>query len=145
MDGNKLEAGNLVVDGIYWNKVPRAKDWYTPPWHQQVFTFRVRYCLKGDVYLVDPTIPCPFPRIRYRYHALSLNPKKISDESREQLNQALNQRKLIDFYEGNLHEETEEEGDEEQEDDEQYDDSNSNSSDESNSDENDDGENKQPL
>ena len=143
MDGIRLEAGSQVVDGVYWNPVPRAKDWYTPPNEETIFTFRVRYCLKGEIYLIEPTDSYPFPRIKYREQALSLNPLKISDGSREQLNQALNQRKLIDFIEGNLQEDSEKDGDEEQQ--QEYDEStDSESSNTDDEDDEDDGDENQP-
>ena len=118
MDGNKLEAGSQVADGLYWNPVPRAKDWYTPPQKEQVFTFRVRYVLKGDLYMLDQSESYPFPNNRRdRETVLKLKPCKISAGSREQLNQAMNQRKLIDFIEGDLLDSASEGGEEEDTDD----------------------------
>ena len=66
----ELPDGAMVCKGIYWNKVPRAPRWYTPPPPENEHLFRVRYVLCPDITMEDPSDTVNLPT-RYR------NKKKV--------------------------------------------------------------------
>lgn len=97
-----LPAGSMVAKGIYWNKVARATDWYTPPppLREEERTFRIRYVLKGNISLLGHNNGAIFPSNRRdRQSVLAKNPMKICENSRIELEQLIAERALLDYLE----------------------------------------------
>ena len=80
---NEVPDGTMVCKGIYWNPVPDAKGWCTPPPggnRAKKHIFRVQYVLHPKVTMQDPTDEIALPK-RYggkkKEQVMALAPKQI--------------------------------------------------------------------
>ena len=104
LDGNILEAGSIVADGIYWNPVGRATHWYTPPTVPQVHKFRVRYVASTNIEMEAPSDTVKLPNRRDRAAVMALQPLRLSKAAHELIQAAMARRARINFEEGGTYE-----------------------------------------
>jgi hypothetical protein len=97
-----LTAGSIVVRGVYWNPVGRAKHWFTPPPNLQrvEHLFRVKYVVQANVVVEQPSDTVRLPNRRDRQRILSLNPLRVSAESHNKILSEIALRARLDYEEG---------------------------------------------
>lgn len=119
-----MKAGTMVCRAIYWNPVPSAKNWYTPPTtniESNKKLFRVRYIVANPFVNTVPIsnenrLPNGLEK-RLKQCCVVLGARKIPTHAHEAIIDEIARRALIDYYEGDAQDR--EDSDDEIEDNEQ--------------------------
>jgi hypothetical protein len=93
-----LRQGELVCDAKYCNKVPRAKNWYTPPQANSSTAVRLQQVVASAISLVGTT-RARLPNTCDRKTAEILDAKKVSDEDHEAILEEIGMREGLDHDE----------------------------------------------
>lgn len=105
-----LKRGEKVVRGKYWNKVPGAKQWYTPSDPEEYVTVRLQQVLCAHLVLVEESPTCTLPNsLRNKSSVRRKGAMRVSDRDHARIDQEVERRDILDFVE-------EEEGDQEEDD-----------------------------
>ena len=100
---NYLEAGSIVVTGVFLNIVPRATRWYTPPPDRtKEYLFRVRYVLDPGVVMEAPSVTVVLPNSTNKADIMNLHPRRVSKHSCATIDTEIGRRAMLDYwqYEG---------------------------------------------
>jgi hypothetical protein len=87
-----------VCDAKYCNKVPRAKNWYTPPQANSSTVVRLQQVVASAISLVGTT-GARLPNTCDRKTAERLDAKKVSDEDHEAILEEIGMREGLDHDE----------------------------------------------
>jgi hypothetical protein len=95
----QIEKGELVCDGKYWNKVPRAKLWYTRPTEPLPTVVRMQQVVSSKVELESISELNQLPHNCDRRTATHLGAKRISNEDHDEMLEEIHQREALEFDE----------------------------------------------
>jgi hypothetical protein len=95
----KIDKGELVCDGRYWNKVPRAKLWYTPPAEPLDTVVRMQQVVSSKVELEAISEMNKLPITCDRQAAIVLGAKRIRNEDHDEMLEEIYRREALDFDE----------------------------------------------
>ena len=105
---NEVPDGTMVCKGIYWNPVPDAKGWYTPPPggnRAKKHIFRVQYVLHPKVTMQDPTDEIALPK-RYggkkKEQVMAMGPKQILPKHHDMIEHEKYWKDMMDFVEEDM-------------------------------------------
>jgi hypothetical protein len=110
-----LEAGELVCEARYLNKVPRARQWYTAPTTDLPTTVRLQQVIDPMLELLEISPANKLPNNCDKRACERLQARKISNESHEELIEEIHRRECLDFDEEHGQEEEESSDDDESE------------------------------
>ena len=114
----RLEAGALVVDAEYRNKVARANGWYTKPTEKLKTPVRVQQVVALDLALEPISPKNKLPNTCDKKAATKLKAEKLSDEDHEAIMEEICRRDVLEYDEeedGDEDEDEHESGDDEEE------------------------------
>jgi hypothetical protein len=103
----QLEEGELVCEATYFEKVPRARFWYTPT--EMTTVLRVQQVVATKIELVEPSPTNPLPNTCKKRDAERLGARKITVSDHDDIIDESSRREQLD-YEEDLLEDADEEG-----------------------------------
>ena len=93
-DRNTLSPGTIVCKGVYWNKVGRAKHWYSPPSVAAERLFRVRYVVATGFTMLAHSDSNPFSENRS-----SKSKSQCTDSAHNEIESEIARRARLDYDE----------------------------------------------
>jgi hypothetical protein len=104
-----VEKGALVCEANYWNKVPRAKDWYTPSLTRTIA--RLQFVIDPNISLEIQSNDCKLPNNCDKRQARQLGACRIPKEVHASLIDEIIRRDTLGFDHGSSESEEEDSGD----------------------------------
>jgi hypothetical protein len=95
----QIKEGELVCDANYWNKVPRAKLWYTRPTEPLSTVVRMQQVVSSKVELESISETNKLPHTCDRQTATQLGAKRICNEDHDEMLEEIHQREALEFDE----------------------------------------------
>ena len=87
----------MFVSVKYLEKVPRAKQWYTPT--VMMTTVRMQQVVAADPMLTSVSPTNQLPHTCRRQHAQELGALRVSDEDHDEIIEEIHRREILDFDE----------------------------------------------
>jgi hypothetical protein len=96
----QIVRGELVCDAFYCSKIPRARQWYTPPQDAATSTpIRLQQVLVGNLNVLPVGGDNRLPNNYYRRRAEELGAFRVSDDEHDMLQDEIARRDLLDYDE----------------------------------------------
>ena len=92
-----LKSGELVCEGRYFNRVPRAKQWYTST--EILTSVRMKQVVATDIELEPISITNKLPRTCDVKNAKKQNAMRVSDAFHDAILEEIHKRDLLDHCE----------------------------------------------
>ena len=105
----RLEAGELVVDAEYRNKVARAQGWYTKPTKPLKTKVRVHQVVAPDLKLAPISAQNKLPNTCDKKNATKLKAEKLSNADHEAIMEEIRRRDVLEYEEEEQEDEESEE------------------------------------
>ena len=108
-----VTAGAMVVDGLYFNRVQRAPNWYAQS--EETSIIKVRHVLQSGLQLEEISITNKLPHACNRLDATRKNAEKISMQEHETIMEEAERRDRLEYNDDNgIEEEDGEDSDDEE-------------------------------